>query len=184
MKSSCYDLCAQNAYYANDGSFTGEVSFKQLKSIGVKYCLIGHSERRSIFNETNDDVIRKFDSCIKNNIIPILCIEGSNDFNFIDKQISFLKGRNLENVVIAYEPVWSIGTGYTPSSDNIKKSHLHIKNELSESVKNVKVLYGGSVNMSNIKEICSIDEVDGVLIGSASCDVSILISMYNKLNKM
>ena len=80
--------------------------------------------------------------------------------------------------------MWSIGNGYTPSGDNIKKSHLHIKNELSESVKNVKVLYGGSVNMSNIKEICSIDEVDGVLIGSASCDVSILISMYNKLNKM
>ena len=178
-----FQVGAQDIYYENDNC-TGEVTPKQYKSFGVTCSLIGHSERRSIFNETNDDVIRKFDSCIKNNIIPILCIEGSNDFNFIDKQISFLKGRNLENVVIAYEPVWSIGTGYTPSSDNIKKSHLHIKNELSESVKNVKVLYGGSVNMSNIKEICSIDEVDGVLIGSASCDVSTLISMYNKLNKM
>ena len=164
MSSNKYDLCVQNGYYEDFGTHTGEVSFKQLKSLGVKYSLIGHSETR---NMSNEDIPLKLKACINNGIVPILCV-GS--------------GLKINDIIIAYEPTWAIGTGVTPSLENIKSVHTYIKNVLSK-VYNIKckVIYGGSVNVSNIKEICSIEEVDGVLIGSSSLNPNNLLKMYSKI---
>lgn len=186
MSSNKYDLCAQNGYYEDFGTHTGEVSFKQLKSLGVKYSLIGHSETR---NMSNEDIPLKLKSCINNGIVPILCVgndinekDTSNLFCILDKELKILSGLKINDIIIAYEPTWAIGTGVTPSLENIKSVHTYIKNVLSK-VYNIKckVIYGGSVNMSNIKEICSIEEVDGVLIGSSSLNPNNLLKMYNKI---
>lgn len=186
MSSNKYDLCAQNGYYEDFGTHTGEVSFKQLKSLGVKYSLIGHSETR---NMSNEDIPLKLKSCINNGIVPILCVgndinekDTSKLFCILDKELKVLSGLKINDIIIAYEPTWAIGTGVTPSLENIKSVHIYIKNVLSK-VYNIKckVIYGGSVNMSNIKEICSIEEVDGVLIGSSSLNPNNLLKMYNKI---
>ena len=186
MSSNKYDLCAQNGYYEDFGTHTGEVSFKQLKSLGVKYSLIGHSETR---NMSNEDIPLKLKSCINNGIVPILCVgndinekDTSKLFCILDKELKILSGLKINDIIIAYEPTWAIGTGVTPSLENIKSVHTYIKNVLSK-VYNIKckVIYGGSVNMSNIKEICSIEEVDGVLIGSSSLNPNNLLKRYNKI---
>ena len=186
MSSNKYDLCAQNGYYEDFGTHTGEVSFKQLKRLGVKYSLIGHSETR---NMSNEDIPLKLKSCINNGIVPILCVgndinekDTSKLFCILDKELKNLSGLKINDIIIAYEPTWAIGTGVTPSLENIKSVHTYIKNVLSK-VYNIKckVIYGGSVNMSNIKEICSIEEVDGVLIGSSSLNPNNLLKMYNKI---
>ena len=186
MSSNKYDLCAQNGYYEDFGTHTGEVSFKQLKSLGVKYSLIEHSETR---NMSNEDIPLKLKSCINNGIVPILCVgndinekDTSKLFCILDKELKVLSGLKINDIIIAYEPTWAIGTGVTPSLENIKSVHTYIKNVLSK-VYNIKckVIYGGSVNMSNIKEICSIEEVDGVLIGSSSLNPNNLLKMYNKI---
>lgn len=183
LKSDKYELCSQNGYHIDKGAYTGENSFYQLKNLGINYSLIGHSERRNVFNEDDNLILLKVESCIKNGMIPILCIgekkeerESGETFSVIEKQINTaLSNKSVENIIIAYEPVWAIGTGLTPTIDDIEKVHLYIKNIL----KDVKVLYGGSVNLSNIKEICSVDAVDGVLIGGASNNPNNLIEMYN-----
>lgn len=187
LKSDKYDLCGQNAYYLNSGAFTGEVSYMQLKSIGVKYCLIGHSERRNVFDESDDDIRRKLKSCIENGIIPILCVgehkkdrEDGIAKEVIDSQIKFaLDNMYIDDLIVAYEPVWAIGTGLIPNMDDIEEMHHYIKEIVGESAKNVKVLYGGSVNENNIKDICSIEVVDGVLIGKASNDPENMLKLYN-----
>lgn len=185
--SDKYSLCSQNGHYLESGAFTGEVSFKQLKSIGVKYSLIGHSERRNIFNETDDDVRRKLKSCIENDIIPILCVgehkkdrENDEAEEVINKQLLIaLDGLEIDELIVAYEPVWAIGTGLIPNYEDIMKMCHYIKSVLKDEVKNVKILYGGSVNESNIKDICNIDGIDGVLIGSASNNPEKMLKMYN-----
>lgn len=187
LKSEKYDLCGQNGYYLDSGAFTGEVSYMQLKSMGVKYALIGHSERRNVFGESDDDIRRKLKSCIDNEIIPILCVgehkkdrEDGLAKEVIDGQIKFaLDNMNIDTLVIAYEPVWAIGTGLIPNDDDIEEMHHYIKEIVKENVKNVKVLYGGSVNEGNINNICSIEGVDGVLIGKASNDPENMLKLYN-----
>lgn len=185
--SNKYELCAQNGYYEDRGAFTGEVSFKQLKSMGVKYSLIGHSERRNIFNESNDDIRKKLESCIDSGIIPILCVgenkeerEKGISEKIIQNQIKTAIGNlELSDLIVAYEPVWAIGTGLIPSDVDIMSMHSCIKEIVKDNTKNVKVIYGGSVNESNIKGICNIEDVDGVLIGEASNNPLNVIKMYN-----
>ena len=187
MVSNKYKICSQNGHYLNSGAFTGEISFKQLKSIGVDYSLIGHSERRNIFHETDDDIRRKLKSCIDNGIIPILCVgehkydrENGEAEDVINRQLhEALDGLNLESIIIAYEPVWAIGTGLIPTLEDIMSMHHYIKNTLKDNINNVKVLYGGSVNEKNIVDICNIDGVDGVLIGGASNNAENMLKMYN-----
>lgn len=190
MKSDKYDLCSQNGYAVDKGAFTGEISFYQLNSLGIKYSLVGHSERRHVFKETDEDMNMKLQSCIKNNIIPILCIgetkeerENNKTKEVLENQLNIaLKDINLTNINIAYEPVWAIGTGLIPTMDEINNTHLHIKKVLKESLNiDSKVLYGGSVNLSNISDITALSNVDGVLIGGASNDPNNLIAMYNKM---
>lgn len=185
--SNKYELCAQNGYHVDEGAFTGEVSFKQLKSMGVKYSLIGHSERRRIFNESNDDIRKKLESCIENGITPILCVGESKEERekgisekIIESQIKTAIGDlELSDLIVAYEPVWAIGTGLIPTSIDIMNMHSCIKKIVKDNTKNVKVIYGGSVNESNIKGICNIEGVDGVLIGDASNNPLNIIKMYN-----
>ena len=191
MLSPKYPVCSQNGHYLDSGAFTGEVSFKQLKSIGVEYSLIGHSERRNIFHESDDDIRRKLKSCIDNGITPILCVgehkhERENDEAeyVINEQLqTALDGLKLDNLIIAYEPVWAIGTGLIPTFEDIMNMHHCIKNCVKENTNNVKVLYGGSVNEKNIVDICNIDGVDGVLIGGASNNAENLLKMYNLVKK-
>lgn len=187
LMSPKYKICSQNGHYLDEGAFTGEVSFKQLKSIGVEYSLIGHSERRNIFHETDDDIRRKVKSCIDNGIIPILCVgehkhdrENNEAEDVINRQLhEALDGLDLESIIIAYEPVWAIGTGLIPTFEDIMSMHHYIKNTLKDNINNVKVLYGGSVNEKNIVDICNIDGVDGVLIGGASNNAKNMLKMYN-----
>lgn len=180
-------LGAQDGFYVNKGAYTGAVSYYQLKDL-VKYCIIGHSERRTIFGESNDIIKNKFISCTFNNIIPILCIGETNDehnngklFEVIDSQIKDLTING--EIIIAYEPVYAIGTGIIPSKEDIIKAHTYIKNKFKEIYNiEVNVLYGGSVNLDNCKEICNIDCVDGLLIGGASNDVNNIIKIYESVN--
>ncbi len=187
LLSKKYPVCAQNGHYLDFGAFTGEVSFKQLKSIGVEYCLIGHSERRNIFDESDDDVRRKLNSCIENGIIPILCVgehkkdrENELEKEVVSEQLRYaLDNLKVDKLIIAYEPVWAIGTGLTPIEEDIISMHSYIKSVVKDNTKDVKVIYGGSVNETNIKDICSLDNVDGVLIGGASNNPNNMLKMYN-----
>lgn len=192
MISDEYNVCAQDAYYMDEGAYTGEISFLQLKELGVNYSLVGHSERRKLFNETNEVTALKIDASIRNKITPILCIgenlkerESNKTLEIIKDEIEDALSKNIPNdLIIAYEPVWAIGTGNTATLDDIKTSHSYIKSFMKDTYKkDVKVLYGGSVTLSNIYEIMNLDEVDGVLIGGASKDPNNLIDMYNKIKK-
>ncbi|MBE6446935.1 MAG: triosephosphate isomerase [Alphaproteobacteria bacterium] len=167
FKNCRFCLGAQNCGIALHGAFTGEVSPQLLRSLGCSYVIIGHSERRRLCDENDDILVKKYEIAIEANLIPIICV-GENfqeDYRLaLEKQLnSFLKVRNLEKSIIAYEPVRSIGTGIIPDSDKIAKIVSFIK-----GITSAKILYGGSVDSSNVADILRIDPVDGVLIGGAS----------------
>jgi len=174
-KGENYILGAQNCFYENEGAYTGEISPKMLKDLGCKYVIIGHSERRNILNETDLEINKKIKVCLLNNLKPVLCIGeklGEDRKEVLKKQLKEdLKGVKDKNIIIAYEPVWAIGTGKTPTSDDILDSFNFIKKIIPES----KVLYGGSVNSKNIQEIIQI--TDGVLVGGASVNKNEFLKM-------
>jgi len=156
-----YELGSQNCFYKNEGAFTGEISPKMLKKIGVKYVIIGHSERRNILGETNEIIKKKIDICLENNLKIILCIgekKGENSNNIIREQLKGIE----DGIIIAYEPIWAIGTGKIPTIQKIEDRYNFIKKIMPKS----KVLYGGSVNAENSGEI--LKKTDGVLVGGAS----------------
>jgi len=168
-------ICAQNCHHEIDGAFTGEVSAKVLDSLGVKYVLTGHSERRNYFNETNDIIEKKISNCIKYDMTPILCFgenlnerKKGNYLNVIENQVNILNSfkRIDHEIILAYEPVWAIGSGLTPSLDEINEVHLFVKNKFPK----LKILYGGSLNLNNAKDILSLNNIDGGLVGGASLD--------------
>ncbi|TVR74781.1 MAG: triose-phosphate isomerase [Marinilabiliales bacterium] len=177
-------LSAQNCASENSGAFTGEVSAAMIASAGAEYVIIGHSERRSLFNETDEELNRKVSIALENNLKPIFCC-GENleerDKNIhkdvVKKQIvSGLKGisrDDFSDIIIAYEPVWAIGTGKTATPEQAQEMHLFIRNLLRElydesAADQAVILYGGSCKPSNAKEIFSKEDVDGGLIGGAS----------------
>tara|TARA_Y100001970_G_scaffold95255_1_gene120024 strand:- start:999 stop:1745 length:747 start_codon:yes stop_codon:yes gene_type:complete len=178
-------LGAQNCYFEDSGPYTGEISLNMLLECNVEYVIIGHSERRRIFNEDNDSINKKVLKAIESGIKPMLCIGETIDemnagkaYNIIKKQlISGLNNiKSLKNIIIAYEPVWAIGTGLTASSEQINEVHEFIRKILSQlfddkESNNTPILYGGSVNSANANELISIDGVNGFLIGGASLDV-------------
>ena len=181
----------QNCHYEINGPFTGEISAFSLKEIGCEYVILGHSERRQLFNETNSHVKKCSESAINNSLTPIICVGESYDDRKNKKALDFVKDQILnstpstqENLCIAYEPIWSIGTGEIPSKDEIFEMHGHIK-EVAYSIlkRNIKVLYGGSVNLHNIKEVLSAGNVDGVLIGGASLKVKDFLAIYEAVVK-
>ncbi len=175
---NCY-LGGQNCSLFLEGAYTGDISASMLHDIGCQFCIVGHSERRTIFNETNNEVSIKASNSLKNNIHPIICVgetlqqkKDNKTKEILSKQIteSINDDLNNNNTIIAYEPIWAIGSGLTPSLDEINEIHNFIKNEI-RGYENYKILYGGSVKSTNSKEILNLDSVDGVLIGGASLNV-------------
>ncbi|MDD3187627.1 MAG: triose-phosphate isomerase [Bacilli bacterium] len=173
-----YNVGIQNMFYEDHGAYTGEVSPSQCSSLNVKYAIIGHSERRNIFNESDETINKKLASSIKNSITPILCV-GEHDgedrtmilSNELDKDLSGLE--NIDKIIIAYEPIWAIGTGKIPTNEEIFNTIKFIKDYILNKYKvNVKVLYGGSVNEKNIDTLNQISNLDGFLIGGASTKVN------------
>ena len=169
---------AQNVATSENGAYTGEISASQLKSLKTDYCLVGHSERRNYFNESDNDVNTKAKMLETYNIMPIICIgekleEISKKKYILKNQIKgSCKDLNGE-FIVAYEPVWAIGTGKTCELNDIEKTHKYIKEVLfSLTGKDIKVLYGGSVKPDNASIILGLDVVDGVLVGGACLDFS------------
>ena len=167
---------AQNCYYEAKGAYTGEISASMVKSTGAKYTLVGHSERRQLFGETNEMLNKKLSAALKEGLKVIFCIgevleEKSKYKSVLKKQIveGFAGITDFSNIIVAYEPVWAIGTGKVATTADIKKVHAYVKDTFKENFNvDMPVLYGGSVKPSNSKEILALDEVDGVLIGGAS----------------
>lgn len=175
---------AQNMHFAESGAYTGEISGKMLKSIGVEYVIIGHSERRQYFNETDETVNKKIKAAFENELKPIVCVgetldqrEAGKTENVITSQTRLaLEGLTPEQVkgtIIAYEPIWAIGTGKTATSEDannsIKAIRAEIKRLYGEEVsEEVIIQYGGSVKSSNAKELFSTSDIDGGLVGGAS----------------
>jgi triosephosphate isomerase (TIM) len=175
-KKNNFYVGAQNVSEHEEGAYTGEISCNALSDLSIDFCILGHSERRQLFNETNNDVFLKSSKVIDYKIVPIICIgetleEKENDKtnDVLSKQLedSIPISSNSDNTIIAYEPVWAIGTGLTPSLEEINSTHEFIKNHNSKFA-NYKILYGGSVKANNAKEIVSLLNVDGALIGGAS----------------
>ena len=173
-------LGAQDCSIYESGAYTGEISASMLKENNCIFCIVGHSERRQYFNESNKIVKLKAIKLIENNIIPIICIgetleEKNNNKtqNVLKNQLeeSIPKSSNQFNTIIAYEPKWAIGTGLTASIEEIENAHRYIKN-LSKKLFNFKIIYGGSVNSKNSKLISKIDIVNGALIGGASLKIN------------
>ena len=171
---------AQDCSMYAQGAYTGETSTKILKDIFCKFCVIGHSERRNLFGDTDEIISQKAIRCLEEKIIPILCIgeslEQKNNketkkvlINQIARCIP--KEASKHNLILAYEPLWAIGTGHTPTQKEISEIHAFIKKEIPQS-EDFQLLYGGSVKSNNSKEILCIDGVDGLLVGGASLDVN------------
>ena len=168
---------SQDVSFGSTGAYTGDISASQLKSIGVNYSIVGHSERRKYYD---DDKYVKLNELLKNDIKPILCIgetkeERDKNVTFdvlrdeIDNSLKNLDTNLLNGVIIAYEPIWSIGTGVIPTNEDIDKTIKYIKNYLIEKYGlRLKVLYGGSVNNKNISELEKIEIIDGYLVGGCS----------------
>ena len=189
------ELGAQNVYYEQSGAYTGEISCSMLKSIGCQWVIIGHSERRSIFGETDEMVCNKLNALINEDLNPIVCIgetieerENEQTQEVLTRQLSSAfanqKGSKLENVVIAYEPVWAIGTGITATVEMVSEAHSNIRNIFSNNGFNgseIPILYGGSVTNDNAGELSTVSDVDGFLVGGASLDVEKFYKIYNQL---
>ena len=178
------DVIAQNVNQNSKGAFTGEISVEMLKSIGVNYVIIGHSERRSLFGETDQILFEKVNYATSNDMNVIFCIgeelqqrQNGNYFDVIQKQLEMgvlsLSTEQIKKVTLAYEPVWAIGTGVTANPDQIQEIHQFIRNlihqSFDETISNsIRILYGGSVKPTNAVEIFNLPDVDGGLIGGAS----------------
>ena len=170
---------AQDVSIYQNGAYTGELSARMLQDTNIHFCLVGHSERRQFFNETNETVNLKSKNLIENKIIPVICIGENFDEKKQNKTKDILTKQlnecipeisDYENTIIAYEPLWAIGTGITPSLEEIEEVHYFIKN-LDKKFNQFKVLYGGSVKPSNSAEIVRLKNVNGCLIGGASLKV-------------
>ena len=187
--SSPIFLGSQNINHKTDSALTGGIDSKMLSEFLTQYVLIGHSEQRETFNETNEMLHSKLSAAIKEDISPIFCIgeplevkQKEDTEKFLSNQLEALDGLDLNGVIIAYEPIWAIGSGENATRDYIEKIHAFVKKYCGSNLNNeakISVLYGGSVNLSNCKEIMSSLEVDGLLIGGASLDPDIFSKIYN-----
>ena len=191
LKTTPVYFGGQNCYLKTTGPYTGEISPVALKEIGCDYVILGHSERRQIFNETNDHIKKCSEAAINANLTPIICVGESLDNRNNKKALDFVKEQILNStpvtkneIIIAYEPIWSIGTGIIPSKEEIFEMHDFIK-KIAYSLLNakVKVLYGGSVNLNNLEEVLSVNNVDGILVGGASLKVKDFLAIYEAVVK-
>ncbi len=194
-KGTNIGLGAQNMHWEAQGAYTGEISTSMLQSAGCRYVIIGHSERRQYFGETDQDINRKIDVASKAGLIPVFCIgetesqrDAGETFNILDKQIkNGLEGlfsENLKSLVVAYEPVWAIGTGKTATKEQAQEVHAFVREWFSkqydpEFAQGLRILYGGSVKPSNVKELMAMEDIDGALVGGASLDPDSFSQLVN-----
>lgn len=184
---------AQNISFNSDGAYTGEVSSSMLKDLNVEYVIIGHSERREYHAETNEIIRKKFNSAVSNNLKPILCVGESLDqrqkeetFNHLESQIvSVINKEVLSNhpFIIAYEPIWAIGTGETATPEIANEVHIFIQETLDKidsiQSKKIAIIYGGSVNSNNAYDLFKMSHINGALIGGSSLDANEFNKIYN-----
>ena len=185
-------LAAQNCADHDKGAYTGEVSASMLRNLGCKYVILGHSERREYYAENSESLYKKINLVINEGMQPIFCVgekleerEAHRHFEVVAQQIKDvlyrLRGVELDNVIVAYEPVWAIGTGMTATSDQAEEMHAYIRRVIGDKFGDhsdrIPILYGGSCKPSNAKEIFSKDDVDGGLIGGASLDAKDFIEI-------
>ncbi|MFL0352136.1 triose-phosphate isomerase [Xanthomarina sp. GH4-25] len=195
LKNSKIEVIAQNMHFAESGAYTGEISAEMLKSVGVQTVILGHSERRAYFNETDELLAKKVDTALNNKMRVIFCFgeelvdrkSGNHETiveNQIKKALFHLEADNFKNIVLAYEPVWAIGTGETASPEQAQDMHGFIRKTLAkkygqETANSVSILYGGSVKPTNAKEIFSKPDVDGGLIGGAALKADDFYAIVN-----
>lgn len=192
-KESAVEVAAQNMHQAASGAFTGEISGEMLKGIGIESVILGHSERRAYFGEDDALLAEKVNGALKNNLEVIFCFgeeledrKSDNHFNVVESQLKngvfHLEAAAWKNIVLAYEPVWAIGTGETASPEQAQEMHAFIRNLIvdtygAEVANEVSILYGGSVKPANAKEIFSNPDVDGGLIGGAALNADDFVSL-------
>lgn len=190
-------VAAQNCSNKKNGAYTGEVSVEMLQSLGIQFVVLGHSERREYFNESNQLLAEKLNICLENNITPIFCCgeplqirEANSQNEFVAKQLEeslyHLSADQIQKIVIAYEPIWAIGTGKTATSAQAQEIHAFIRGQLtikygSAVADSISILYGGSVKAANAIEIFSQPDVDGGLVGGASLMADEFVAIINAL---
>lgn len=186
LKGSSVKIGAQNCHQKNKGAYTGEVSPLMLSQIGINYVLVGHSERRQYFGETNALLAEKVNAALENGLTPIYCfgetlehreagIEFEINFNQVSEGLFHLDAAQIKKVVLAYEPVWAIGTGKTATSAQAQEIHAFIRTKFTEkynaeTAEEISILYGGSMKPENAKELLSCQDIDGGLIGGAALE--------------
>ena len=186
LTGSNIGLGAQNLFWEAEGAFTGEISARMIVSAGCQYVIIGHSERRQFFGETDDTVNKKIKAAIQAKLIPVMCVgeteserDGDKTFSVLDKQVQMgLEGfssEDLTSLVIAYEPVWAIGTGKTATSEQAQEIHQFLRSLMGKKydktlAESIRILYGGSVKPNNVGELMAMPDIDGALVGGASLD--------------
>jgi len=186
---------AQNVHYLDNGAYTGEVSAALLENIGVEYVVIGHSERRAYYNETDSSVNKKIHQALRYNLVPIVCCGESLDIREAGTQDAWnkaqvvgalkgLTGEEVSNLVIAYEPIWAIGTGKTATSEQANETIKAIRSVVAglynnEVAQAVRIQYGGSVKPANVDELLSMSDIDGALVGGASLDSESFLTLVN-----
>ncbi|KJD31640.1 triosephosphate isomerase [Tamlana sedimentorum] len=195
LKGTDIEVVAQNMHFAENGAYTGEISAAMLKSIGIKTVILGHSERRAYFNETDELLAKKVDAALASDMTVIFCFgeeladrKSGNHEQVVEDQIKnalfHLKSWDYKNIVLAYEPVWAIGTGETASPEQAQDMHAHIRKTLADhygydTANDVSILYGGSVKPNNANEIFGKPDVDGGLIGGASLKAEDFFAIVN-----
>ncbi len=190
---------AQNVHYEDSGAFTGETSPIALKELGVHYVLIGHSERRSYYNETDESVNKKLHSALKYKLVPIVCVgevlearEQNKTLEVVERQttkaLEGITAEQMPGIVMAYEPVWAIGTGKTATAEMANETCKDIRGVIEklyskEIAEKVRIQYGGSVNAKNVKELMGMEHIDGALVGGASLDPTSFIELVNAVKE-
>lgn len=190
-------VAAQNCYDKKSGAYTGEVSAEMLRSINVDYVILGHSERREYFNESHAMLAAKVNICLENGLKPIFCCgeplsvrEAGNENSYVEMQLKeslfHLTAGQVTGFVIAYEPIWAIGTGKTASNEQAQQMHAHIRSVMAKQygaavADSISILYGGSVKANNAKEIFGQPDVDGGLVGGASLVAADFATIINSL---
>lgn len=194
------NIGVQNVSSEENGAFTGEISAAMLNSCAINYVCIGHSERRTLFDETDEIIAKKLKIALKHDLKPIFCcgepltIRNNNTYlEYIEKQLTAallpLEEEQVSALIIAYEPIWAIGTGETASAEQAEEAHLHIRQFLSkhyseQTAQNITILYGGSVKADNAKNLFSQKNIDGALVGGASLHAETFVQIINQQHEL
>ncbi len=200
LETSNITLGAQDCHWQEEGAFTGEISCKMLRDAGCNFVIIGHSERRQYFGETNDSVNKKIKAALKTGLLPIVCVgenlserENNKTFDVITDHVQNglkdITAEDMEKIVIAYEPVWAIGTGKTATPEQAEEVHKFIRGLLNklfgkETTNMIRIQYGGSVKPENITELMKQPDIDGALVGGASLSVESFSTIVKKANEV